>query len=214
MQDQHCTARRRPGHPDGINSQAFCRRAVPIDFLLVRPGVDQGAARQLLQRTAANDFPQLAADAGRRLQPEQLDRPFVHEQDALLGVQGHDSLYHAAQDHAQLLAVCLKLGKLLSQAFAHVIKAAGECADLVLAGHVDLVAVVAGGNPPGPRGHFLERLGDPSRQPKANDQSSQPRPGSGRPDQLFHAAKDHEAKQAKRTDQKQAVSAEQAPEDA
>ena len=56
-------------------------------------------------------FPQGPADRSRRGNIEQLSRPVVGEENALVRIDGDDPLFHAAEHGPQLLAILLELAK-------------------------------------------------------------------------------------------------------
>src|SRR5262249_26526371 len=91
---------------------------------------------------------------------QKLAGPLVCEEDALLGVDGDDSLCHTAEYRAELLAVLLDLAKLLRQPLAHGVERAGQDAELVGADGIDFMAVVARGDLLGPGREFAQRAGD------------------------------------------------------
>ena len=176
VQHEHGAARRRARQAGGVDGQAAAGGAVPVQLLAAAARAWPGPARTTSCSGAlADHLPELAADGGLGGNSSSCAGPLVGEQDALLGVEGDDALDHAAEDGAQLLAVFLELGELRGQALAHVVEGAGQGADLVLAGGVDLVAVVAGGDALGPGGQLLQRPGDAPGQPEGQGQGGERR---------------------------------------
>ena len=113
-----------------------------------------------------DDLPKLASHGCGRMQREQLRRAFVGKENALIGVYGRRPLRPCRLGSSAAVTIGFQLGELGCQTLAHVIEAAGQSADLILAGHVNLVSVAPRGNSLRSCRQFLKRSGDPTRRRK------------------------------------------------
>ena len=121
MQDQNGSAGHLGSAPagqrqtSGMDRQTACRRPAPDNLFAFRFGPRQGSANDVLERTQPHDFPETPTDGGFHVEVEQFGGAFVGEGNALLGVESHNALDHAAEDGAQLLAIFFDLGELDGQ---------------------------------------------------------------------------------------------------
>ncbi len=111
---------------------------------MVRFRACQSALHHVLQGAPPDDLPELATGRLLRRQPQKLNAAFVGKENVLLGVERDHSFDHAAQNHAQLLAVFLEQGDLLSQMLAHLVEGANQLAAFVRAVVIDFEAVRTG----------------------------------------------------------------------
>ncbi len=129
--------RRHAAQPGGVNGQAADGGAGPVDLLALRLGAVERPADDVDERPLADDLPQRPADNGLAGNIQQLPGAVVGEKDALVAVQRDDSLDHAAEDGAQLLAIRLQLGDAGGQAFADAVERLAQPSQIVVGGKED-----------------------------------------------------------------------------
>ena len=108
-----------------------------------------------------HDLPQGPADSGGTRQLEQLGGAVVDEEDALVRVERHDALDHAAEDGPQLLAVLLEGADAGAEFLAHAVERPAQEADLVGRHGVDAGVLAVEADLLEGRDQFLQGPSDP-----------------------------------------------------
>ena len=96
-----------------MDRQGFAGRACELDPLVLGFGRLQSLLHKLLYRILTDHFPELSAGGRLGMKFQHQAGAIVGEENGLLGIDGDDSLDHAPEDGAELLAVFVELQPVL-----------------------------------------------------------------------------------------------------
>jgi hypothetical protein len=114
-----------------------------LKVLAVRFRADHGLLQDVLNGRLPRHLPEVTTHGGVGMKVERAARCLVGEEDALVGINGDDSLDHSTEDCAQLFAIGFKLLELQGQSLAHGVKRPGQRPALAPDAAVNAMAVFA-----------------------------------------------------------------------
>ena len=136
------------------------------------PSFLERAGEDLVGLVERQEIARRLADGRRGVPAEHAPGRVVHDHDAPAAIDGHDALFHARQDGAQLGAVARDRVDALVELLRHPIERLAEPAELVGGGDVDAPLVVARGERVRRADHGTQRTreaaGDEERQAEAH----------------------------------------------